>query len=321
MLQGIVDQVLANRSVSDKLTIAQTYSALGDYVSYQDPFNQQSHQIFLGDDCAVIPDGHGDHLLFASEGIITSFLEADPWFAGYSSIMVNISDICSMGGLPMAVTDVLWLKDQEQGRQIWEGMMAASEAYNVPIVGGHTCYHTESRHLAVSILGKARKLLESKAARQSETLLMAVDMNGSYYQHYPFWNASTTADPAHLRANLYLMYELANRGLSAAAKDISMGGIIGTLAMFVKAAGIGAELTLDQIPRPDGVEWEKWLISFPSFGYLFTCQPGTEDACIGLFASHDIQCNAIGHIIDNQEIVVCMDGEKSVINISEPNYA
>lgn len=226
-----------------------------------------------------------------------------------------------MGGLPMAVTDVLWLKDQEQGRQIWEGMMAASEAYGVPIVGGHTCYHTESRHLAVSILGKAKKLLESKAARPSETVLMAVDMNGSYYQHYPFWNASTAAEPTHLRANLSLLYELANRGLSAAAKDISMGGLIGTLAMFMKAAGVGAEVYLDQIPKPDGVDWEKWLISFPSFGYLFTCQQGAEVACIDLFASHSIQCNAIGTIIENQEIVMRMNEEKSVINLSEPSYA
>ncbi|QIP16506.1 sll0787 family AIR synthase-like protein [Spirosoma aureum] len=317
MLQNILAHVLAQRSVSDKLTIDQTYSTLGDYVTYQDPFDQQSHQIFLGDDCAVIPDGHGDHLLFSSEGIITSFLEAAPWFAGYSSIMVNISDICSMGGLPMAVTDVIWLRDRDQGTLIWEGMMAASAAYGVPIVGGHTCYHTESRHLAVSILGKAKKLLESKAARQSETLLMAVDMDGSYYQNYPFWNASTTADPVHLRANLSLMYELANRGLSAAAKDISMGGIIGTLAMFVKASGVGAELHLEQIPKPDGVDWEKWLISFPSFGYLFTCKPGTENACIDLFKSHHIQCNTIGNITENQNIIVYLDKEKSLINLNQ----
>lgn len=315
MLKSILTHVLAQRAVRDKLTIDQTYSTLGDYVDYQDPFDQQVHPIFLGDDCAVIPDGHGDHLLFSSEGIITSFLEAAPWFAGYSSIMVNISDICSMGGLPMAVTDVLWLKDREQGALIWKGMMAASAAYGVPIVGGHTCYHTESRHLAVSILGKAKKLLESKAARPSETLLMAVDMNGSYYQNYPFWDASTTADPAHLRTNMSLMYELANRKLSAAAKDISMGGIIGTLAMFVKAAGVGAEVYLDQIPKPDGVDWEKWLTSFPSFGYLFTCTPGDESACIDLFASRNIQCNTIGKIIDNQEIVVYLDRENYTINL------
>ncbi|MFD1144597.1 sll0787 family AIR synthase-like protein [Larkinella insperata] len=321
MLQRILDPVLAQRAVRDKLTIAQTYAALGDSVSYQDPFDQRTHPVFLGDDCAVLPDGHGDHLLFASEGIITSFLDMAPWFAGYSAVMVNISDICSMGGLPMAVTDVLWLKDQEQGAQIWAGMVAASTAYNVPIVGGHTCYHTERPHLAVSIIGKAKKLLESKAARPAETLLMAVDLNGSYYEDYPFWNASTMAEPVHLRTNLRLMYELANRGLSAAAKDISMGGIIGTLAMFAQASGVGAEVHLDQIPKPDSVDWQKWLISFPSFGYLFTCEPGREKACIELFTSHRIQCKAIGTMTDNQEIVVRLNEEQSSINLYEPNYA
>src|ERR1700734_1657429 len=49
----------------------------------------------VGDDCAAIPDGDG-HLLFAIEGFINAFVAADPWFAGWCGVMVNLSDVAAM---------------------------------------------------------------------------------------------------------------------------------------------------------------------------------------------------------------------------------
>ena len=47
-----------------------------------------------GDDCAVLPDPSGQaHLLLAIEGLASDFVQAMPWFAGYSAVMVNLSDI------------------------------------------------------------------------------------------------------------------------------------------------------------------------------------------------------------------------------------
>ena len=63
--------------------------------------------VMLGDDCAVIPDADG-HLLSAIEGLVDDFVAAMPWFAGYSAVMVNLSDIAAMGGRPIAVVDALW---------------------------------------------------------------------------------------------------------------------------------------------------------------------------------------------------------------------
>ena len=52
--------------------------------------------------------------------------------------MVNLSDVAAMGGRPLAIVDVLWTPGLDQSGHIWEGMSAASKAYGVPIVGGHT---------------------------------------------------------------------------------------------------------------------------------------------------------------------------------------
>ena len=65
-----------------------------------------SQAVALGDDCAALADGEG-YLLFAIEGMVSDFVRAMPWFAGYSSVMVNVSDIYAMGGRPLAVVDAL----------------------------------------------------------------------------------------------------------------------------------------------------------------------------------------------------------------------
>jgi selenophosphate synthetase-related protein len=93
--------------------------------------------VALGDDCAALADSDG-YLLFAIEGMVSDFVQAMPWFAGYSSVMVNVSDIYAMGGRPLAVVDALWSEGIEAAHEVLAGMAAASLAYGVPIVGGHT---------------------------------------------------------------------------------------------------------------------------------------------------------------------------------------
>ena len=98
-----------------------------------------THQepIRLGDDCAAIPDGEG-YLLLAAEGMWPTLVDTDPWFAGWCAVMVNVSDIYAMGGRPIAVVDTVWSQSPEAVEPLWQGMVAASQAFNVPIVGGHT---------------------------------------------------------------------------------------------------------------------------------------------------------------------------------------
>ena len=93
--------------------------------------------IHLGDDCAAIPDAEG-YLLLAVEGMWPVLVDADPWFAGWCSVLVNVSDIYAMGGGPIAVVDALWSQSTEPAQALWDGMIAAAQAFKVPIVRGHT---------------------------------------------------------------------------------------------------------------------------------------------------------------------------------------
>lgn len=304
-LQEIVKKLKATKSVMDKVQIARTHELLGQQVDI--PF--VGERIEVGDDCAAIPDGHGSYLLFAAEGIVQDFVEHDPWFAGYSAVMVNISDVCAMGGIPIAVSDVIWAQNKQDSAEIWKGMMAASKAYGVPIVGGHTCYESPMKSLSVSILGKSDHLLTSYHAQAGDLILMVYDPAGAYHKNYPFWNASTTASPDRLKKLTQFPKLLADHLLSKTAKDISMGGIIGTLAMLLRTSGVGAEVYLDKIPQVDD-DFFRWLCAFPSFGFLFAVQEDNLKAIQKITKEHDLVCASIGVFTHQKALYLSANHQK-----------
>lgn len=262
----------------------------------------------VGDDCAAIPEAGGGHLLFAAEGLLTSFVADDPWFAGYSAVMVNLSDVAAMGGRPLAIVDVLWTPGLADAAAVWEGMAAASRAYGVPIVGGHTTITAPGvpACLAAAVLGRADgPLMTSFDAQPGDDLLMVVDLRGSYRGEKPFWNASVGAPPERLRADLALLPRLAATVGRVAGKDISNGGVVGTLAMLLRCSRVGAVLHLDRLPRPAmEATPERWLVSFPSFGFLLSVAPGDTPRVCGLFGENGIACAPVGNITTEPALVL-----------------
>lgn len=266
----------------------------------------------LGDDCAALADGDG-YLLFAIEGMVSDFVRAMPWFAGYSSVMVNVSDIYAMGGRPLAVVDALWSDGIDAAHEVLAGMAAASVTYGVPIVGGHTNVRSDQAQLAVSIVGRAKKLLSSFNAKPGDSLLMAVDLRGRFEEPYPFWNASVGAPAVRLRADLELLPLLAESGLCDAAKDISMAGTLGTALMLLECSRAGARIDLGSIPRPANVPLARWLTAFPSFGYLLSVREEYVGRVQAQFEARSLACAAVGTVDASRKVVVEQDDEAALL--------
>lgn len=265
----------------------------------------------VGDDCAAIADGDG-YLLFAIEGFINEFVERQPWFAGYCGVMVNVSDIYAMGGRPIAVVDALWSRDGDAALPVLEGMAAAARTYGVPIVGGHTNRRNDREQLSVAILGRAKRLLTSFDARPDEHLVAAIDLRGAFQEPYAYWNASTGAEPQRLRDNLEVLPAIAEAGLCAAAKDISMAGMLGTALMLLECSRVGAVIDIDAIPRPDGVPLQRWLSAFPSYGFLLSVSDDNLAAVLERFSARGIACAAIGRIDDSRQLNI-RRGEQAAV--------
>ncbi|MFJ1255384.1 sll0787 family AIR synthase-like protein [Cupriavidus sp. CuC1] len=306
----IVQSLRASRGFGHKTDIAGVLSSLGN--ALPGGMRDLGQAVAVGDDCAAIAD-HDGYLLFAIEGMVRDFIDAKPWFAGYSAVMVNVSDIYAMGGRPLAVVDAIWSHGVADGAEVLKGMAAASAAYGVPIVGGHSNARSDHAQLAVAIVGRARRLLSSFAARPGDRLLMAVDLRGAFAEPYPYWNASTEAPPARLRADLELLPALAEDGLCAAAKDISMAGTLGTALMLLECSGVGARIDLDRIPAPAGVPMERWLSAFPSYGFLLAVREEDVERVTARFGARDIACAQIGVIDDSRRVMVGAGGESALL--------
>jgi AIR synthase-related protein len=216
-----------------------------------------------------------------------------------------------MGGRPIAVVDALWGNDSTREGTIWAGMKAASEKYGVPIVGGHTNSRSPSEHLAVAVLGRAKSLLTSFDAQPGDVFLAAIDLRGEYFDPYPYWNASTSAPAMRLRGDLEILPSLAEDGLCHAGKDISMGGVIGTMLMLAESSRVGATLNVSAVPRPRAVPLDKWLVSFPSFGFLLSVSAEHVEEVRRRFTEREIACAAVGRC-NQTHIVTLTDGSQSV---------
>ncbi len=268
--------------------------------------------IAVGDDCAAIPDGEG-YLLFAIEGFINEFVAADPWFAGWCGVMVNISDVAAMGGRPVAVVDAVWANGGEEAKPILAGLRAAAEAFAVPIVGGHANMRAGRSQLSVAILGRANRLLTSFDARPGDRLVAAIDLRGRYREPFANWDAATDAPSARLRSDLRLLPRIAEAGLCRAAKDISQGGIVGTAAMLAECSKVGVRIDVGAVPKPDSAPTDRWLMTFPSFGYLLAVAPDDVGAVARLFAERDIAAADIGRVLSGTEVAIADRGTVEVI--------
>jgi AIR synthase-related protein len=299
-MSALADRLRRSSGLAAKSDIATVASALG--------LSGES-AIAVGDDCAAIPDGDG-YTLFAIEGFMNEFVAGDPWFAGWCGIMVNVSDIAAMGGRPVAVVNAIWSDGEDKASPVLDGLSSASRAFGVPVVGGHTNIRSERGQFAVAILGRAKKLLTSFDALPGDRLIAAIDLRGRYREPFSNWEAATDAPPERLRGDLEVLPAIAEAGLAKAAKDISQGGIVGTAAMLAECSGVSLSIDLASIPKPDGVDLERWLLTFPSFGYLLSVRADKVEDTLARFRLRGIAAATIGDVAAGTTVSIS-DGSQS----------
>jgi selenophosphate synthetase-related protein len=246
-----------------------------------------------GDDAALV-EYDGGFLVICGEAISPPFLAADPYGAGSAAVVTNVSDVRAMGGRPLALVDMLVSPDRDHAATVLDGIAWASERLGVPVVGGHvTIGHDAS--LSASCTGVARRPLRGSAARPGDTLLAAFAIDGRYMSDTrPFFTALHDRSPEQLRDDGEALVEVAEAGICHAARDVSMPGIAGSLLQMIEGAGCGAVLDLDRLPRPHGVPLARWLLTFPSFGFLLAAKPEHTEAAAWAFTRRGLACAPCG---------------------------
>lgn len=300
-LEEMAGRLRSHPSIRSKLGIASATKALGlTALSDGRP----------GDDAAALPCDGGYDLL-AGEGFIPAFIEDDPWFAGWCAVMVNLSDIAAMGGRSTAVIDQVWAPSAKAAAPLLQGLCDASAAYGVPLVGGHTNLSAQTLGLAASVFGKAQRLITSFDAAPGDLLIAAIDRRGNY-RNFDNFCAALDAPGGRLRGDLMLLPALAEDALVLAGKDISQGGLIGTALMLAECSSVGIDINLSEINPPNGIEVERWLRSFPSFGFLLSAAPENAQAVCKRFATRGIDARAIGRITDGSAVTFRSGADSAV---------
>jgi len=267
----------------------------------------------FGEDAAAI--AYGDkYLLLAAEGIWPRLMRDDPYAAGKASVMACVNDIYAMGGRPLAMVNVLGATSPEDYQKVIEGIRKGCQKFKVPMVGGHLHPDVKETSLAVAILGEAKKLLTSSSTQAGDDIILAVDLEGkgNACKSVISWDANSGKSSTAILSRLEVLPCLAEDGLCSTAKDVSNGGIIGTICLILESSEKGGLIDLESIPRPVDFEQVDWLKAFLSYGFILCAQNGNTTSIIERFQEKGITAAVIGNVVDQPEVLLKRGDEREV---------
>ena len=273
----------------------------------------------FGEDAAAIDIGNDDVILLAADGIWGRLIEKSPWWAGFTSVIVNINDIVAMGGRPLAMADVVSSSDTEAFKEIFAGMAEGVKLFGVPVVGGHT--HPEGeKSLSVAIIGIAKKdqLIRSDTAKPGDSVIVAIDLDGRTGPNSPYSFESVSSKT---REEIKKMYEapqlIGQKQLATAGKDISNPGIIGTLGMLCESSGVGANIVLEKIVFPEKlkseVDMERWLLMHPGTGFVFSAASEKVEECLQILREGKMTAGVCGEITKERKVVILSGNDSAIV--------
>jgi uncharacterized protein len=298
-LAGLVDAIRAHPGVAAKADIGLVAEVFGDADWLEGP----------GDDGAIVRDEKRP-LVVGGEAILPAFVAADPFGAGVAAVTTNLNDLAAMGAWPLALVDTV-TGPRPVIRHVLEGMRWAASLYDVPVVGGHLTVTTGPPGLSAFGLGRAARPLSARAARAGQPLVFAGCVDGRMRTDFPFF-PSFDERGERLAGDVRLLAEGASAGWVAAAKDVSMAGLVGSLAMLLECNRLGVTLDLDALPRPAGVTLRQWVTCFPCFAFLLCVPAGAEGECLRAFAGRGLAAAVVGCLDATGQVRVCSAGQTAV---------
>jgi selenophosphate synthetase-related protein len=277
-----------------------------------------------GDDGAVVTEA-GMSLVVGGEAILPSFAAADPYGAGVAAVTTNVNDLAAMGAWPLALVDTV-TGQRAVIQQVLEGMRWAAGLYQVPVVGGHLTVTDGPPGLSAFGLGRADRPLSAQSAEAGQSLVVGCCIEGRMRADFPFF-PSFDERGERLAGDVRLLAEGASRGWVTAAKDVSMAGLVGSLAMLLECNRLGVTLDLDAVPVPSGVILQQWITCFPCFAFLLCVPAGLEGECLRAFADRGLAAAVVGTLDGTGQLRLCSAGRvatafdlaaESVTNLARP---
>ncbi len=142
----------------------------------------------IGDDCAVLPLGGGEALVFTAdlltEGVHFLRAATPAHTLGRKALAVNLSDVAAMGVRPVATLLSVALPadaTDSWASEFMEGYHELSEAFGVALIGGDTTRSTAGITINVTAIGRGEEahLKRRRDARPGDCIFVAGELGAS----------------------------------------------------------------------------------------------------------------------------------------------
>jgi thiamine-monophosphate kinase len=254
----------------------------------------------IGDDCAsFIPDTGYDMLVTCDcmvEGRHYLQGRITPFDLGGRAMVMNISDIAAMGGMPLYALVSLGLKKNsaiEYVEDMYRGFLSEMNPLNAAVIGGNITGAGHSEFINITLIGEveSEKVMRRSGARAGDAILVT---------GYPGQAAAglkiLLGNPDKNDASKDPLVAAYNRpshraregraialsGLATAMIDIS-DGLLGDLGHICESSGVGAEIFRNKLPlskpmcnlvNPQGWDiFETVIGDSDDYELIITCSP------------------------------------------------
>jgi selenophosphate synthetase-related protein len=266
-----------------------------------------------GDDGAVValragltPAGSGsDQVIACGEALLPAFVASDPYGAGVAAVLANVNDLAAMGALPLAIIDTI-VGSPELARETLRGMSDACGWYDVVLAGGHLTLHDGAPAVSAFGVGRAAAVLSTTNVVADQSLIVAACTTGTMRSDFPFFR-SFDERVDRMGDDVRVLASLAASGACVAAKDVSMAGLVGSLAMLLEWSQLGVTVDLERVPCPVGVSMQDWLTCFPAYAFLLCSPPGRENDCLSAFQTRGLEAAVVG-VVDETGLLALRSG-------------
>ena len=316
-LESLVKSIQEFEGVSRKSSIDNVISLL------KESYNVSGDVVIdIGDDASAIDIGNNQVVLIAADGIWGQIMNVNPYWAGYCAVLVNVNDIAAMGGKPLAMVNIMSIKNDDIYEDLLRGINDGCLKFGVPMVGGHLHPDGDSDSLGVAIVGIAQKdkIITRFGAEVGDKVIVAIDLDGKPHEMFSLnWDTTYDKDAKLVRDQISAVQYLAENDYIKSGKDISNPGILGTLEMLLETSKKGAVVNLEDIPKNENMEWVDWLRVYPGSGFVFTAD---EDYCGYIkeyLARFSIEAEVVGEITDSNSLYLTYRDEKIEVFNQEKN--
>lgn len=271
--------------------------------------------IGIGDDAAVLDvDGSSQWVVTTDTLVSGLHFEPDvsPGDLGYKALAVNLSDLAAMGADP--AWHLLSLTGPEPGGDWVErfagGMAELATAAGSTLVGGDTTGGPLTVTVtAIGVVPRGQALLR-RGARAGD-LVVVSGVPGLAARALAASPGDDVPSPARehlLRPQPRLALGRALRGRVSACIDVS-DGLAADLGHILEASGVGAELWLDRLPRPevfDGLDdearWNLQLGGGDDYELCFALPAARANDVAELATRGGIGLTPVGRIVEGSSL-------------------